>query len=63
MYHSGRYHFLSSDLASALTGLGLIPKANLIWYDVSKSLHIYGYQYEYIPSMIHQNILVFRKQS
>jgi len=63
MYHSGRYHFLSSDLASVLTGLGLIPKANLIWYDVSKSLHIYGYQYEYIPSMIHQNILVFRKQS
>jgi len=63
MYHSGRYHFLSSDLASVLTGLGLIPKANLIWYDVSKSLHIYGYQYEYIPSMIHQNILVFRKPS
>jgi len=62
MYHSGRYHFLSSELASVLADLGLIPKANLIWYDVSKSLHIYGYQYEYIPSMIHQNILLFRKQ-
>ncbi|UCF99901.1 MAG: DNA adenine methylase [Spirochaetaceae bacterium] len=63
MYHSGRYHFLSSDLASILVELELVPKANLIWYDVSKSLHIYGYQYEYIPSMIHQNILVFRKQT
>ena len=63
MYHGGRYHMLSSDLASLLCDLGLIPKANLIWYDVSKSLHIYGYQYEYIPSMIHQNILVFRKQA
>ena len=62
MYNGGRYHFLSSDLAAILTELGLIPKANLIWYDVSKSLHIYGYQYEYIPSMIHQNILVFRKE-
>jgi len=62
MYNGGRYHFLSSDLAVVLSQLGLIPKANLIWYDVSKSLHIYGYQYEYIPSMIHQNILVFRKQ-
>jgi adenine-specific DNA methylase/DNA modification methylase len=62
MYNGGRYHFLSSDLAAILSELGLIPKANLIWYDVSKSLHIYGYQYEYIPSMIHQNILVFRKQ-
>lgn len=63
MYNGGRYHFLSSDLASALCELGLIPKATLVWYDVSKSLHIYGYQYEYIPSMIHQNILVFRKES
>jgi adenine-specific DNA methylase/DNA modification methylase len=62
MYNGGRYHFLSSDLAAVLTELALVPKANLIWYDVSKSLHIYGYQYEYIPSMIHQNILVFRKE-
>ena len=62
MYNGGRYHFLSSDLAQTLSELGLVPKANLVWYDVSKSLHIYGYQYEYIPSMIHQNILVFRKQ-
>jgi len=62
MYNGGRYHFLGSDLAAILAGLGLIPKANLVWYDVSKSLHVYGYQYEYIPSMIHQNILVFRKE-
>jgi adenine-specific DNA methylase/DNA modification methylase len=62
MYSGGRYHFLSSDLARVLTELALVPKANLIWYDVSKSLHIYGYQYEFIPSMIHQNILVFRKE-
>jgi adenine-specific DNA methylase len=62
MYNGGRYHFLSSDLAAVLTDLALVPKADLVWYDVSKSLHIYGYQYEYIPSMIHQNILVFRKE-
>jgi DNA modification methylase len=60
MYHGGRYHFLSADLAGLLEGLGLSMKANLVWYDVSKSLHVYGYQYEYIPSMIHQNILIFR---
>jgi hypothetical protein len=29
---------------------------------VSKKLHLYGYQYSYIPSMIHQNVLVFRKE-
>jgi DNA modification methylase len=61
MYHDGRFHFLAADLAALLETLGLVPKANLIWYDVSKSLHVYGYQYEFIPSMIHQNVLVFRK--
>jgi DNA modification methylase len=61
MYHDGRFHFLSAELAGALERLGLTLKADLIWYDVSKSLHVYGYQYEFIPSMIHQSILVLRK--
>jgi DNA modification methylase len=61
MYHGGRFHFLSAELAGLLERLGLVMKADLVWYDVSKSLHIYGYQYEYIPSMIHQYILVFRR--
>lgn len=61
MYHSGRYHMLSATLAELLEGLGLILKANLIWYDVSKRLNVYGYRYEFIPSMTHQNILVLRK--
>jgi len=61
MYHGGRFHFLSAELAAALERLGLTLKADLIWYDVSKSLHVYGYQYEFIPSMIHQSVLVLRK--
>jgi DNA modification methylase len=63
MYNRGEYHFLSADLALALKAIGLTMKANLTWYDVSKSLHIYGYQYEYIPSLIHQNILIFRRET
>lgn len=61
MYREGKYYFLSNDLANVLTEIGFIPKANLIWYDVSNKLHIYGYLYDFIPSMIHQNILIFRK--
>jgi hypothetical protein len=61
MYHGGAYHFLSADLAGLLASLGLCMKANLVWYDVSKSLHLYGYQYQFIPSLIHQSILVFRR--
>jgi DNA modification methylase len=63
MYYGDEYHCLSYELASILAKInGLVWKANLIWYDVSKKLHLYGYQYAFIPSMIHQNILVFRKQ-
>ncbi|RPJ04261.1 MAG: class I SAM-dependent methyltransferase [Spirochaetaceae bacterium] len=63
MYADNRYFGLSGLLAERLSRIkGLVWKANLIWYDVSKKLHLYGYQYSYIPSMIHQNILVFRKE-
>lgn len=60
MYHSGEYHPLSQDVTSVLRQQGWTMKANLIWYDVAKKLNIYGYRYEFIPSMIHQNVLVFR---
>lgn len=62
MYHSGRYHPLSARLMEVLDRTGLVMKANLIWYDVSKKLNVYGYRYEFIPSMVHQNILVYRNQ-
>lgn len=63
MYHSGRYHPLSAYLAGLLDSLGFTMKANLIWYDVSKKLNVYGYRYEFIPSMVHQSILVFRNEA
>jgi DNA modification methylase len=63
MYRDTTYHCLSSELAGVISRIpGLSWKANIVWYDVSKKLHLYGYQYSYIPSLIHQNILVFRKE-
>jgi DNA modification methylase len=63
MYRENRYHCLSAELAGAIAAIpGLAWKANIVWYDVSKKLHLYGYQYAYIPSLIHQSILVFRKE-
>jgi DNA modification methylase len=64
MVYAGEYHCLSAELAGRLKTIpGLVWKANLIWYDVSKKLHLYGYQYTYIPSMIHQNIVIFKKET
>ena len=63
MYRDNQYHCLSAELAQVIAAIpGMVWKANIVWYDVSKKLHLYGYQYSYIPSMIHQNILVFRKE-
>jgi DNA modification methylase len=63
MYRDNEYHCLSAELAHAISSIpGMVWKANIIWYDVSKKLHLYGYQYTYIPSMVHQNIIVFRKE-
>jgi DNA modification methylase len=62
MYFNKQYHFLTADLAQVLQALNLTMKANIVWYDVSKALHVYGYLYEYIPSLIHQNVLIFYKE-
>jgi len=64
MYRGGRYHILSAELANKVSEIECLTlKANLIWYDVSKSLHVYGYPFSFVPSMIHQNILIFKKES
>ncbi|NUM25351.1 MAG: class I SAM-dependent methyltransferase [Candidatus Buchananbacteria bacterium] len=62
IYREKQYHILSAELANKISELGFILKANLIWQDNSKSLHVYGYPHAFIPSMIHQNILIFRKE-
>ena len=64
MFRGKKYHILSADLAHAISEkTPFILKANLVWYDVSRNLHVYGQPYAYIPSMIHQNILIFRKEA
>jgi hypothetical protein len=63
LYRGNEYHQLGAAVVGALAGTDLVLKANLIWYDVSKSLHVYGYPAAFVPSLTHQNILVFRKES
>src|SRR3989344_6130555 len=61
IYRGKKYHIISADLANTISNLnGWALKANLIWLDNSKMLHVYGYPHAFIPSMIHQNILIFR---
>jgi hypothetical protein len=63
MYNKGEYHYLTADVAALLKTIGFTMKGEIIWYDVAKKLHLYGINYEWIPSMVHQSILVFYKNS
>lgn len=64
MYRGKEYHFLAGELAKTISSIpGFTLKSDIIWNDESKMLHIYGYPFAYIPSLIHQHILIFRKES
>jgi len=62
MYRDSSFHFLAADLARELESTGLTLKADLIWYDPAKSLHVYGYPFAFVPSMVHQHVLVLREE-
>jgi len=63
LYRGKEYHFLSAELAKVISEIpGFVMKSDIIWHDDSKMLHIYGYPFAYIPSLIHQHILIFRKE-
>lgn len=62
MYHDGKYHILNTDVSNILKKIGYVLKGEIIWYDVSKKLHLYGISYSWIPSIVHQFIMIFRKE-
>lgn len=61
MYRDQSYNMLSAELAQRLEAAGYTLKADLVWYDPSKDLHVYGYPFSFVPSMVHQDVLVFEK--
>lgn len=57
----GRYLLLTSMLTKVLMSIGYQFKNEIVWYSPDKSLHVFGYPFSYIPSVVHQSILVFKK--
>ncbi|MFW9906694.1 MAG: DNA methyltransferase [Candidatus Thorarchaeota archaeon] len=57
----GKYLLLSSMLTKVLLEIGYSFIEEIIWYSPDKALHVFGYPYSYIPSIVHQSILVFTK--
>jgi DNA modification methylase len=61
-YQNGRYLFTGSDLAARAAAAGFVPKGDLIWYQAGTRLRPYGYPRTFVPNIVHQHILVLRKE-
>jgi DNA modification methylase len=61
-YQGGRYLFTGSDLAARAANVGFVPKGDLIWYQAGSRLRPYGYPRSFVPNIVHQHVLVLRKE-
>jgi DNA modification methylase len=61
-YQDGRYVFTGADLAARAATVGLVPKGDLIWYQAGTRLRPYGYPHAFVPNIVHQHILVLRRE-
>ena len=62
-YQGGRYLFTGADLAARAASVGLTPKGDLIWYQAGTRLRPYGYPRAFVPNIVHQHVLVLRKEA
>jgi len=62
-YQAGRYLFTGADLARRATEAGFAVKGDLIWYQAGSRLRPYGYPKAFVPNIVHQHILVLRKDA
>jgi DNA modification methylase len=62
-YQDGRYVFTGSDLAARAAAAGFVPKGDLIWYQAGTRLRPYGYPHAFVPNIVHQHMLVLRKEA
>lgn len=63
LYRNKVFYPLSSHLLFKISEINeLRLKSDIIWVDKSKTLHIFGYPFSYVPSIIHQHILIFKKE-
>jgi DNA modification methylase len=62
-YQGGRYLFTGADLASRAGSVGLVAKGDVIWHQSGARLRPYGYPRAFVPNIVHQHILVLRKEA
>ena len=60
-YQDGRYQFVGADLAARASNQGLTPKGDIVWHQAGTRLRPYGYPRAFVPNIVHQHIVVFRR--
>ncbi len=60
-YQNGQYVMASYEISRQVEAADFVMKGIKIWYGTGARVRPYGYPYAYVPNIVHQNILVFRR--
>lgn len=61
-YVDGVYRFTGAELAARAAAAGLVPKGDLVWYQAGTRLRPYGYPRAFVPNIVHQHVVVLRRE-
>jgi DNA modification methylase len=62
-YQNGEYIPATYDVAERIRRAGYVMKGIKVWYGAGSRVRPYGYPSAYVPNIVHQNIVVFRKEA
>jgi DNA modification methylase len=62
-YQAGRYVFATAEVARRFETAGFTLKGIKVWYGTGARVRPYGYPAAYVPNIVHQNILILRRES
>jgi DNA modification methylase len=61
-YQRGRYVFASAEVARRFEAAGFTLKGIKVWYGTGARVRPYGYPNADVPNIVHQNILILRRE-
>ena len=61
-YQGGRYIPATYHIAERIERRGYVLKGIKVWYGTGARIRPYGYPNAYVPNIVHQNIVIFRKE-
>lgn len=61
-YQNGRYIPATCHIAERIERAGYVMKGIKVWYGTGARVRPYGYPNAYVPNIVHQNIVIFRKE-